>query len=91
MEVRFKSSYIKALSKLPKQIVVASDEVVERLRNANSLQVSGVDYKKLTGEELLYKIRIGGYRIIVEYENPNILMLIIIKRGDAYKKKTFKK
>jgi len=91
MEVKFKSAYIKALSKLPKHIVVASDEVVESLRNANSLQASGVDYKKLIGEEILYKIRIGGYRIIAEYENPNILMLIIIKRGDAYKKKTFKK
>jgi len=83
MEVKFKSAYMKALSKLPKHILVASDQVVESLKNANSLQASGVDYKKLMGEEFLYKIRIGGYQIIAEYENPDILMLIIIKWGDA--------
>lgn len=75
------------MSKLPKHIVIASDEVVESLKNATSLQTSGVDYKKLTREEILYKIRIGGYRIIAEYENPDILMIIIIKRGILTRKR----
>lgn len=85
MEVIFANSYLKDLRSLPKHIIAAADEVVDSLHNAKSLQESGVDYKKMKGEKDYYRIRIGSYRIIAKYINPQIILLLVAGRGDVYK------
>lgn len=88
MEVKITKNYIKELSKLPKNIIQMSDNVIEKLHSAKSLEASGVDYKKMEGQkkgENYYRIRVGDYRIGINNNNPKIIIITIIHRGKIYK------
>ncbi|MFT4205067.1 MAG: hypothetical protein QM610_14275 [Chitinophagaceae bacterium] len=59
----------------------------EKLKNASALETASVSYKKMSGtKEPYYRIRIGEWRIGIYYKNPNIVFLLILQRGQIYKK-----
>ena len=81
--VEITNQALRSLKKLPKPLV-------ERLLNAaRSLQEDPrpAGFKKLTGFENLYRIRVGDWRIIYSIEDNILLVLVItIKpRGEVYK------
>ena len=65
------------------------EQTFERVRRQLAKLKNGpfeIPYKKLKGEESLYRIRVGEFRIIFTYfpERKLILVLRIRKRKDAY-------
>ena len=88
MEVIITKSFLKDLKFLPREVIIAADEVINKLFTATSLLDSGVDYKKLSGQkktENYYRIRVGNYRIGCQLIQPTILLITIFNRQDDYK------
>ena len=88
MEVVVARSFLKDLRSKPKSVAKSVEELITQLEIAVSLEKSGVDFKKIEGQkkgEHYYRIRMGEWRIGVEYINPKIIIIRILARGDAYK------
>jgi mRNA interferase RelE/StbE len=88
MEVIVAKSFLKDLKLKPKHIVASVSKLVSVLEEAKTLESAEVDYTKMEGQkkgESYYRIRLGDYRIGVEYIHPKIIMLRILTRGDVYK------
>ncbi|MBV4355770.1 type II toxin-antitoxin system RelE family toxin [Pinibacter aurantiacus] len=87
MEVFIERSYLKDLKSVPQYIIEQADAVIEKLKNADSLNTSGVDYKLMQGckDKSYYRVRVGDYRIGLKYVKPTIVIITILKRGDIYK------
>jgi len=63
MEVITKSGFRKDLRKCPHHIQQKTGKIIRVLEDAESLQTSGLDYKKMHGEkkgENFYRIRVGA-------------------------------
>lgn len=89
MEVIITKKYIKELAKLPKYIIAAADEVIDKLKAAKSLPDCDVDFTKMEGQkkdEKYYRIRVGDYRIGINTINPKIIVITIIHQNAIYKK-----
>ena len=89
MEVIIGNQYLKDLRKVPKYVFVAADGIIDKLKAADNLQKSGVDYTKMEGQqkgENYYRIRVGAWRIGVKLITPSIIILTILSRGEIYKK-----
>lgn len=90
MEVIIKSSFAKAVKLTPKHIQEMVREIITvTLPQAKSLETSGLDYTKMEGQkkgEHYYRIRVGDWRIGIEYVNPKVLIITILSRGSIYKK-----
>jgi mRNA interferase RelE/StbE len=93
MEVIIKSSFPKALKATPKHIQEAVQEVIIKLVNARRLETSGLDYTKMQQKknENYYRIRVGDWRIGIEYVNPRVVLITILTRGKIYKQFPHKK
>ena len=88
MEVTIARSFIKDLKSAPKPIQQAADAAIKTLMEAKSLQASGLDYKKMEGQrkgENYYRIRVGDWRMGIEYISPKVIVLRILARGTIYK------
>lgn len=88
MEVIVKKSFIKSLKLTPKHIQEAVKEIViPTLIKADSLQDTELDYKKMEGakNDIFYRIRLGDWRLGIKYVKPNVIMIIILSRGNIYK------
>ena len=88
MEVIIKKGYLKDFKKAPRPIFVAADSVIDKLKTSTSLENSGVDYIKMEGQkrgENYYHIRVGNWRIGLEYVNPTVVIICILSRGNIYK------
>lgn len=88
MEIAITRSFIKDLKTAPKQIQLAADKTIKKLIEASSLQTCGLDYKKMEGQkkgENYYRIRIGDYRMGIEYVHPKVIVIRILARGTIYK------
>jgi mRNA interferase RelE/StbE len=58
------------------------------LKGADSLETAGVDYAPVRGQKAgrsYYRIRIGQYRMGIEYLAPDLIVITIAVRGDIYK------
>lgn len=95
MEITVRKSFIKELQKLPSKIQQSVREILEKLAQASDLESSGVDYKYMEGQKKdqnYYRIRIGGWRMGIEYTPPNdeqiaaAIVVTILSRGNIYKK-----
>lgn len=77
MEVSFKKSFLRDLRTLPKNALEAVETVVERLKNSDTLHDAKLDLVKMkgAGNDAYYRIRIGGYRIGIEYLQPDVVMI----------------
>ena len=88
MEVTISRGFIKDIKSAPKPVQLAADAVIKKLIGAKSLQTSGLDHNKLEGQrkgENYYRIRIGDWRIGIEYVHPNVIILRLLIRGSIYK------
>ncbi|TDE18146.1 type II toxin-antitoxin system RelE family toxin [Dyadobacter psychrotolerans] len=88
MEVRYKIRFKKALLSTPKHIQKSVFDLVLRLEPSETLEEAGVDYKRMEGQKKTdnyYRIRIGQYRLGLEYLKPEVVLITILIRGDIYK------
>ena len=88
MEIIIKKSFSKSLKTTPKHIQEATKEIIFKLSASKNLEASGVDFTKMEAQrkgENYYRIRVGDWRIGLEYINPKILLITIISRGTIYK------
>ncbi len=88
MEVIITRSFLKDLRSKPKAVIRAVDELITQLEAAASLEKSGIDYKKMEGQksgENYFRIRLGTWRIGIEYLHPKIIVIRILARGEVYK------
>jgi len=88
VEVAISRSFIKDLKLAPKPIQLAADEAIKKLMASGSLQASGLDCTKMECQkkgENYYCIRIGDWRMGIEYVTPKIVILRILARGIIYK------
>ena len=83
-KILWKKSAVKELKRVDKQFIPRIISTVESLSN-NPLPV-GV--KKLSGTDIIYRIRIGDYRLIYSlYEKELIIEIVKVgHRKDVYKK-----
>lgn len=88
MEVTITKAFIKDLKTAPKPVQLAADAAIKKLMESASLQVSGLDYTKMEGQkkgESYYRIRIGVWRMGIEYIHPKVVVIRILARGTIYK------
>ena len=88
MEIIYKKRFVKEFLKLPLKAQIGVKDVLDKLKQAENLETSGTDYKPMEGqkkEQSYYRIRVGGYRIGIEYVKPNVIVIIVASRGDVYK------
>ncbi|MBI5674866.1 MAG: type II toxin-antitoxin system RelE/ParE family toxin [Nitrospirae bacterium] len=79
-EIEFSRSAAKDYKKLPKDYKTLIDLVLSKL-----IQGVPVDIKPIAGEENIYRIRVGKYRILAAVIENTILITKIGPRGDVYK------
>lgn len=88
MVVTLKTSFVKELKKLPSKTQLLVLKVLQALRDCEALETSGVDFTKMEGQkkgENYYRIRVGQWRIGVEYIHPDIIAITVLSRGNIYK------
>ncbi|WP_106596257.1 type II toxin-antitoxin system RelE family toxin [Dyadobacter jiangsuensis] len=88
MEIVYKNSFIREFTRLPTNVQRATQAIINKLEWASTLEAAGVDYVRIRGQKVghhYYRIRIGQYRMGVEYIAPDIIIITIGVRGDVYK------
>jgi len=88
MEVAIAKSFIKDMKSAFKPVQLAADAAIRKLMESKSLQASGLDSTKMEGQrkgENYYRIRIGDWRMGIEYIHPKVIVLRILSRGTIYK------
>lgn len=82
-EVTFKPSVEKDLRRLPREVV---DRILKRIEAlGENPRIRGV--VKLSGAEALYRLRVGGYRVIYEIDSAARAVVIhyVRHRREAYR------
>jgi len=80
LKIDFSKKAAKAYKKLPTDYKELVDSVLQKFTDGVP-----VDIKPITGEENIYRIRVGKYRILCEVIGKNLLIVRIRSRGDVYK------
>ena len=89
MKIEHADSFDKSVKKIKDKIALERlKTLIKKLKEANSLKdVSNV--KAMANNPFLFRIRTGDYRLVVEYRNGEITILLIeyLKKDDnTYKK-----
>jgi mRNA interferase RelE/StbE len=81
--LRFESRVLKDLDRIPEKELVRIDKAIQAL----ALQPHPAGVKKLVGQENLYRVRQGDYRIIytVDHKSRIVSILGVRNRRDAYR------
>jgi len=81
--LRFEKRVIKDLDRIPQKELVRIDKTIQAL----ALQPQPVGVKKLVGENNLYRVRQGDYRIIyaVDHKAGVVSILGVRHRRDVYR------
>lgn len=88
MVILFVNTFKKDLKSVPKNVQKKVFEVIEKIEAADTLEKSGLDCRKIEGQrshEHYYRIRIGDWRIGIEYIHPGVTLLRVLSRGEIYK------
>jgi mRNA interferase RelE/StbE len=82
--VKISSTAEKALKKIPKKQISKIIEVIQML----AIQPYPKGCRKLSGEETIFRVRHGNYRIIYEVIDNELIILVlkIGHRKDIYRK-----
>lgn len=80
-EIKFSREAAKQYKKLPKEYKSLVGVALFRLCEGLEL-----DLKPVKGEEDVYRIRVGKYRVLFVKLNETVLVFRISPRGDVYKK-----
>jgi mRNA interferase RelE/StbE len=83
-KVKISSSAEKSLKKIPKKDISKIIELIQML----TIQPFPQGCRKLSGEEDVYRVRQGNYRVIYEVID-NELIILVLKIG--YRKDVYKK
>ncbi|TLV03531.1 type II toxin-antitoxin system RelE family toxin [Dyadobacter luticola] len=87
MEIIYKKRFLKDLKSIPAKAQLAIKSVLDSLRNSDSLETANVDYLKMEGQRPggnYYRIRIGQYRMGIEYVHPDLVVIMVAVRGGFY-------
>jgi mRNA interferase RelE/StbE len=81
--IRFKPSVAKDLRPIPREVVSRLMACIESLRDEPFPRQS----VKLSGAERLYRVRVGGYRVVYEVDTQVLEVTVhyIRHRRDAYR------
>jgi mRNA interferase RelE/StbE len=88
MKVEFGKKFLKELKKLPPKVKKSVVDLLIDLENYEEIE-DVPNIVKLEGYKCFYRIRVGGWRIGLKYEDSEIKVCYIITiqpRGDIYKK-----
>lgn len=88
MEIVITKSFRREFKRLPVNAQRAVQTVLEKLRSADALETAGVDCAPIRGYRAghsYYRIRIGQYRMGIEYVAPDLIIITIGARGGVYK------
>ena len=78
MEIRYARSPVKTIASMDRPTKERIKKAIEGLPNG--------DVKQLKGSALLYRLRVGGWRIVFSCPNEDtVLIEKIAPRGDVYK------
>ena len=80
LRILFTKSSDKEYKRLPLVYKNLIDNVLNKLSNYEV-----IDIKPLKGEEDIYRIRVGKYRILIKKIIPDVLVIKIDVRGQVYK------
>ena len=85
MKVQFRESFVKDLRDiLDKKLLGRVRAAIEALEQAQDLgDVAGL--KKLEGEKLRYRIRVGDYRLGLSIEGDVVTLVRFLHRRDIYR------
>jgi mRNA interferase RelE/StbE len=89
MEVIIRKQYLKDLRKVPKHIFTSANTALDKLRSAENLNKSGVDFTKMQGQKKdkeYYRIRLGDWRMGIELKTPSVIIITIKQLSEIYKK-----
>ncbi len=85
MEVRYKRAFIKDLKRLSadirKSIEHLSLDEIPCLNNVNEIK----HLKKIKGYDNFFRIKIGDYRIGIEYRDHAIVFMRVLHRKEIYR------
>ena len=90
MELVLEKTFVKELKRCPDYIQKQVANVLKTIYTANHIsEIPDCSLIQGKGNKEYYRIRVGGYRIGLRYDNGAIkiiFMLTIASRGDIYKK-----
>jgi mRNA interferase RelE/StbE len=85
MQVRYKRAFIKDLKGLPADIRESVENVsldeIPRLKDINEIK----HLKKIKSYTSFYRIKIGDYRIGIEYRENVIVFIRVLHRKEIYR------
>ena len=85
MKLAFTNKFLKQVSKLKdKKLAKEIEKVIESTEVATSLSEIK-NLKKLKGHKDFYRIRVGDYRIGIQFKNSEFTFAAIDNRKDIYK------
>ncbi|MBW7867207.1 MAG: type II toxin-antitoxin system RelE/ParE family toxin [Brumimicrobium sp.] len=85
MNVTFDKSFDKSLDKLKNQQIKSRiSKIIEKCETANKL-TDIPNLKKMTSFTSYYRIKIGDYRVGIEFDGTTIDFVIVAHRKDIYK------
>lgn len=85
MNVEYSNIFVKDSSILPKQILRSMSLVIQNVKEAEDIR-NIHNCRKIIGKEILYRVRIGDYRIVVFHEDKTIYFKRVLPCGEVYKK-----
>jgi mRNA interferase RelE/StbE len=89
MEIIYKKQFLKDLERFPPKVQANVKLTLDKLYAAESLEAAQVDYARMEGQaggQNYFRVRIGGFRMGLEYVDGRIIVMLIASRGDVYKK-----
>ena len=85
MKLAFTNKFLKQVSKLKdKKLAKEIEKVIESTEAATSISEIK-NLKKLKGHKDFYRIRVGDYRIGIQFKNSEFTYAAIDNRKDIYK------
>ncbi len=85
MKAEFDKSFSKSIDNLKERRVKERViKFIEELEKADSL-FELTQIKKLKGDNISYRKKIGNYRIGFEFDNNTVTLIVIAHRKDIYK------
>jgi len=69
----------KLLAKIPVKDLLRIQQTLEKIKD---LQFEGLNIKAIKGQNEIFRVRVGRYRIIYKLEDKNIFLISIDKRNE---------
>ena len=86
MKLKFEKDFLKDLKKLRNEKLKSEiiSVIFESEKASNLYQINHI--KKLTGYKTYYRIKLGDYRIGIEFVKEEIIFVVFSHRKDIYRK-----